>query len=213
MSVIRAMMSPVVLRSKIILSQSKWRKSNSHNFTRAGNLFPHDKVKVGNASYGTLNLYFFGSAEERIEIGHYCSIAADVSMLAGGGHSLVTLSSYPFTNKIIHSGHVEAETRGPIRIEDDVWVGHGATILSGVTIHQGAVIGSGSIVTKDVPPYAVFIGTQVHRFRFDDVTIQKLLQFDFSLLTRELIEENQRDLQQPLDQQFFSSDFYRACRR
>lgn len=213
MSVLRAAVSPIILRSKTILSQSKWRKRNPHNFTRAGNLFPHNRVKVGNASYGTLNLFFFGDSRERIEIGHYCSIAADVSILAGGGHSLSTFSSYPFTNKIIQKNYVEAKTRGPIFIEDDVWIGHGVTILSGVRIHQGAVIGSGSVVTKDVPPYGVFIGTNLHHFRFDNDTIQELLHFDFSLLTPELIRANQKDLRRPLDQHFFNSDLYRTCRR
>lgn len=45
-----------------------------------------------------------------------------------------------------------------IIIEDDVWVGHGAYIMPGVTVHRGAVVGARAVVTKDVPEYAVVVG-------------------------------------------------------
>ena len=68
-------------------------------------------------------------------------------------------------------------TRGDVIIGNDVWIGYGATILSGVSIGDGAAIGACSLVVKDVPPYAIVAGNpaQVIRYRFDEETIHKLL--------------------------------------
>lgn len=61
-------------------------------------------------------------------------------------------------------------------IGNDVWIGYEAVILSGVTIGDGAVIGSRAVVTKDVPPYTIVGGVPARpiRRRFDEVTIEKL---------------------------------------
>ena len=56
-----------------------------------------------------------------------------------------------------------------IVIEDDVWIGFGVLIMSGVKVGKGSVIGARSIVTKDVPPYSIFVGNKVIKKRFPDV--------------------------------------------
>lgn len=67
--------------------------------------------------------------------------------------------------------------KGDTVIEDDVWIGYEATVMPGVKIGSGAIIASKSVVTKDVPPYAVVGGNpaQVIRMRFDEETIRELL--------------------------------------
>ena len=75
-------------------------------------------------------------------------------------------------------------------IEDDVWIGYGATILSGVTIGKGAIIGANSIVAKDVPPYAIYVGDKIIKYRFKEDIIEKLLKTDLSKLTKEKIINN-----------------------
>jgi serine acetyltransferase len=67
--------------------------------------------------------------------------------------------------------------KGDIIIENDVWIGATATIMSGVKISNGAVIGAGSVVTKDVPPYAIVAGNpaKVVKYRFTEEQIEKLL--------------------------------------
>jgi acetyltransferase-like isoleucine patch superfamily enzyme len=64
-----------------------------------------------------------------------------------------------------------------VTIGNDVWTGHNVNILAGVSVGDGAVIGAGSVVTRDVPPYAIVVGcpAQVKRFRFPDKTIERLL--------------------------------------
>ncbi len=70
-----------------------------------------------------------------------------------------------------------AFSKGDVVIGNDVWIGHGATILSGVTIGHGAVIGACAVVTKDVPPYGIVVGTPARlvRKRFSDENIAILL--------------------------------------
>lgn len=58
------------------------------------------------------------------------------------------------------------ENEKPVTIEDDVWIGGRVTILPGVTVHQGAILGAGSVVTKDVPPYAIVGGNPAEIIRF-----------------------------------------------
>lgn len=64
-----------------------------------------------------------------------------------------------------------------VTIGNDVWTGHNVNILPGVSVGDGAVIGAGSVVTKDVPPYAIVVGApaRVRRLRFDERTIERLL--------------------------------------
>lgn len=61
--------------------KSKWRKKNQHNWSHAKNLFPIEKVTVGNRTYGDIEFYFFGGEHEELRIGSYCSIAGYVRFL------------------------------------------------------------------------------------------------------------------------------------
>lgn len=163
---------------KLLWFQAKWRTHNTHNRTTPDTLFNPKHVSVGKATYARLNVHSYGSENERLEIGNYCSIAENVHFILGGGHDYLRFSTFPFQ---AHYGtlEIDAISRGPIRIEDDVWIGFGVTVLSGVTIGRGAVIGAGSIVTKDVPPYAVWIGNGVHKMRFDETVCNKLENINF----------------------------------
>lgn len=165
-----------------------WRLHNAHNDTSMGSPFDFSKVQVGNGSYGRLNVHAWGRPEERLTIGHYVSIAEDVHFLLGGNHAHHHLSTYPF--KVMMLGHPnESHTKGPITVQDDVWIGYGAMILSGVTLHQGCVIGAGALVTTDVPAYAIVAGNpgRVVKYRFPDAVVQKLLALRLSELTPEAV--------------------------
>lgn len=83
----------------------------------------------------------------------------------------------------------EACTKGDIIVDDDVWIGERATIMSGVHIGQGAVIAAGSVVTHDIPPYAVVGGVpaKIIKYRFSKEIIDGLLKVDYSKLTKEMI--------------------------
>ncbi len=134
-------------------------------------------MTIGQYSYGSPKIYTFDK-NTKLEIGKFCSISNGVKILLGGEHRVDWLTTFPFNKRKKFSaikGH--PHSKGDIIIGNDVWVGLNATILSGVTIGDGAVIGAFSVVSKDIPPYTVVAGNpvQVIKKRFDDKTIETLL--------------------------------------
>ena len=126
--------------------------------------------------------YLFDFTGDKLIIGKFCMIASDVTFIMNGANHLSeAITSYPFA--IFGkdwSNAMEGKqypTKGNTTIGNDVWIGYGATIMPGVTIGHGAIIGSKSVVTKDVEPYAIVGGNpaKVIRKRFSDVEIEELL--------------------------------------
>lgn len=129
-------------------------------------------------------LYHYPVNGDRLEIGKFCSIACGAKFLfTSANHALRSLSTYPFPiffdeweldAKDIRSAW---DNKGDIILGNDVWVGYEAVILSGVTIGDGAIIGTRAVVTKDVPPYTIVGGVPAKplRRRFDDKTVERLL--------------------------------------
>lgn len=176
----------------------KWRKLNKHNDTYMKNIFQISHVQVGTASYGELNVIDFASEKEgaRLKIGSFCSIASNVTWLLNGEHNINTISSYPFRVKYFKNVRYEATSKGDIVCEDDVWIGNGATIMSGVHIGQGAIVAAGAVVTKDIPDYAIVGGVpaKIIKYRFDSQLIEALKKVDYSKVTEELILDHQQEL-------------------
>lgn len=123
------------------------------------------------------------SDDYHIYVGKYNSIGRDCNFFLHANHRTdwITTSSQlwgPVSDDIaqMHMKMGHPTCKGDITIENDVWIGAKATIMSGVKIHNGAVIGSNSVVTKDVPPYAIVAGNpaQIIKFRFDVDQIQAL---------------------------------------
>ena len=85
---------------------------------------------------------------------------------------------------------------GGIVVEDDVWIGFGATILSGVHIGQGAVVAAGALVTKDVPPYAIVGGVpaKLIKYRFEQELVRELVDIDYSRLDKQDVREHLDEL-------------------
>ena len=168
--------------------------------------FVMDNVTVGKYTYGPINIqHYYPPA--KLTIGNYCSIANKVEFLLGGNHSTKCISTYPFGPRVYNNFHTTGiPKKVDIVVEDDVWIGYGALILSGVTIGQGSIIGARSVVTKDVPPYSIYAGNKVVRKRFPDEVIEKLLTIDFSMINhvkgdsfgsvwdREITLENYKDM-------------------
>ena len=180
---------------KFRIFRIRWRRRNRHNFTTAGNAFHADWVSVGNYTYGSLQVYHFGNEEERLQIGHFCSIGPKCSFLLSGEHNLDRISTYPFQVRLF-GAKSESISKGPIVLEDDIWMGYGVVVLSGVRIGQGAVIAAGSVVNKNIPPYAVAGGipAKVIKYRFDEDFIRELKKIDYAQLTPELIQIHQHEL-------------------
>ncbi|WP_419800983.1 CatB-related O-acetyltransferase [Mucilaginibacter sp.] len=127
--------------------------------------------------------YHFDFTGDQLIIGKFCMIASGAEFIMNGANHLSkAISAYPFA--IFGKGWDNAmdgksyPTRGNIVIGNDVWIGYKATIMSGVCVGDGAIIGSRSVVTKDVEPYSIVGGNPARliRKRFDEAKIKKLLE-------------------------------------
>lgn len=180
--------------------RKKWRFLNMHNETTAECIFNLNLVSVGKKTYGGINVLTFNEIS-KLRVGNYCSIGPDVIFIVSADHFVHNISTYPFKVKILNE-RFEGISKGDIIVDDDVWIGYGATILSGVHIHQGAVIAAGAVVTKDVPPYAIVGGAPANiiKYRFDEKIIEKLLKIDFGKLTEETVREHIDELYRNVDE-------------
>lgn len=133
--------------------------------------------KIGEWTYGNPNVRK-GDSITRLEIGKYCSIASGVQILLGGEHRKDWVTTYPFNVIFPEARSIEGHpaSKGDITIGNDVWIGLNAIILSGVQIGNGAIIGAGSVVVKNVPAYSIVAGNpaKVLRIRFPIEIIEKL---------------------------------------
>lgn len=154
------------------------------------NLLRTRKTAKCNITIGKHTLYpaYIVSAEsnDHVVIGSYCSISYGVVIIANNGHNLTTgygdqrVSTYALAS-LGKTGFKPSywlpEKKNYVIIGSDVLIGTYAIILPGVTIGHGAIIGAGSVVTHDVPPYAVAAGVPVRilRYRYSKEKIEKLL--------------------------------------
>ena len=117
------------------------------------------KIEIGNNSTINRNCYIDGRGD--IKIGSNVSISPEVNILTAD-HDINT-SDFKYKS-------------APVILNDFVWVGTRAIILPGITIEEGAVIAAGSVVTKDVPPYAIVGGVpaKIIRYRFSNVECENL---------------------------------------
>lgn len=133
---------------------------------------------VGRFSYGCPRLYFANSGA-KLRVGQFCSIADDVRIFLGGEHRTDWVSTFPFSLLLPNAPDIPGHpaTRGDVVIGNDVWIGHGAVILSGTRIEDGAVIGAQSVVSRVVPAYSIFAGNPARfvRTRFNENQIASLL--------------------------------------
>jgi virginiamycin A acetyltransferase len=149
----------------------------------AGNTIP----RIGSFSY------LYSRAERIAAIGRYCSIAGNVRVM-GTSHPLhyVTSSEVTYQDKTrfaiaMRDFGVEPDVyfgnpqRGPVTIENDVWIGQDVILSQGITLGTGCVVAAGAVVTRDVPPYAVVGGVpaKVLRYRFPDQLCSRLLRSEW----------------------------------
>ncbi|MDW7694212.1 Vat family streptogramin A O-acetyltransferase [Flammeovirgaceae bacterium SG7u.111] len=141
--------------------------------------------------------YHFDFVGDKLVIGKFCMIASGVTFIMNGANHLTdAVSTYPFA--IFQNGWEHAmegktyPSKGDTVIGNDVWIGYNATIMAGVTIGDGAIIGSNSTVTKDVAPYSIVGGNPAKeiRKRFSEEQIEKLLALKWWDWEIEKITEN-----------------------
>lgn len=156
------------------------------------NIIQRPNIEIGDYSYyddpdGAANfeanvLYHFPFIGDVLRIGKFCALARGVKFIMNGAnHQMSGISTYPFF--IFGNGWESAQPapgelpwKGDTVIGNDVWIGYDALIMAGVTIGDGAIVAARSVVTADVPPYAIVGGNpaQMIRRRFDDDSVRRL---------------------------------------
>ena len=144
-------------------------------------------------------LYHYPVNKDKLKIGKFCSIACGAKfMFASAFHAMQSLSTYPFPLFFdeweLDSKDIAGawDHRGDIVIGNDVWIGYEAVVMAGVTIGDGAIIGTRAVVTKDVPPYTIVGGVPAKpiKKRFSEDTIEALLEMKWWDFPTERIKQN-----------------------
>ena len=169
-----------------LIAKYKRKKSMRENGPNTRLHFSSDRIIVGEHTYGTPTILLHES-DNKLIIGKYCSIANGVEFLMGGMHHGEFISTYPWYNNYPNFQRWNREgipdaawCDRPVKdtvVGNDVWLGRSALIMPGVSIGDGAIIGSRTVVSKDVPPYAVVVGApmRIIRYRFTEEQIAALL--------------------------------------
>jgi acetyltransferase-like isoleucine patch superfamily enzyme len=151
-------------------------------------------ISIGYGSYGWLN----SEISNNISIGNYCSIATG-SKIYNANHSIDYFTTHPlFYNPIYGYVVHDKLKREPKNIGHDVWIGANVIILAGCrNIGNRAVVGAGSVVTKDIPPYAIVAGNpaRIIRMRFSDDIIQKLEESNWWMYKKEELIKRKLELE------------------
>lgn len=138
------------------------------------------------------------SDKYHIHLGKYNSIGRDCNFFLHANHRVdwITTSSQlwgPVTQQVadMHMDMGHPSCKGDIIVENDVWIGAKSTIMSGVKISNGAVVGACSVVTKDVPPFAIVAGNpaKIVKYRFTEKQIESLLKISWWDWTEDRIKQ------------------------
>jgi len=189
-SIIKVFGSKIIRLIELANLKAEWKINNFNNDTFPVNYFPINLVDVGDYSYGPINVYYYFAEGEGLVIGKYCSIAKDVKFILGGNHRTDCLMTFPVNNKFGQDHINESLTKGKIILEDDVWIGVGATILSGVTIGKGTVVAAAAVVTKSFPPYSIVGGNpaKILKMRFEE-DVLKNININYENINPEIIND------------------------
>jgi len=149
-------------------------------------------------------LYHYPINRDKLIIGKFCSIACGAKFLFNSAnHTFRSLSTYPFPLffeewELDKKNVTDSwDNKGDIVIGSDVWIGYEAVVMAGVTIGDGAIIGTRAVVTKDVPPYTIVGGIPAKpiRKRFSEETVQALLDLRWWDWPKERIMQNLQAIQ------------------
>jgi len=126
------------------------------------------------------------------DIGKYCAISWDTTINAiSHPYNHLTINAFPYVPYVGNFVKKRTQTYQKVIIKNDVWIGANSVIMPGITIGNGAIIGAGAVVTKDIPDYAIVVGVpaKIIKYRFPEEIIKKLLELSWWDLDPQLIKE------------------------
>ena len=148
------------------------------------NIIVGDFTYIADSEFESHVTHHYDFIGDKLIIGKFCQIAAGVEfVMNGANHQMNAVSTFPFYT--LEGWNMKAPAasdipfKGDTVIGNDVWIGQNATILPGVHIGDGAIIGANSVVASDVEPYSIVVGNpaKLIRYRFDGELTSLLLKF------------------------------------
>ena len=167
----------------------RYPKAGVYYMTNIKPTITRENIIVGDFSYYTGKdfesrvTHHYEFLGDKLIIGKFCQIGNNVEFIMNGAnHQMNAVSTFPFYvmdgwNKIAKAPELnELPYKGDTIVGNDVWIGENVTILPGVNIGNGAIIGANSVVAKDIPAYSICAGNPciVKKYRFDDELISLL---------------------------------------
>lgn len=154
-------------------------------------------IRMGRYSYGAPTIHW-NNANNKLIVGNFTSIGEGLRVFLGNGlgHDSTFISTFPFgyanTDVFPNVKNNSKNTNGDVVIGHDVWIGSNSTIMSGVTIGNGAVIAANSHVFDDVEPYSIVGGNPARfiKFRFTAEQIENLQRIEWWKWNEHKINEN-----------------------
>lgn len=136
-----------------------------------------------------------------VHIGKGCSVADNVTFMLDLNHDYASVFQGELFCVDKPKSDSRIERKGTIIIQNDVWIGSGATIMAGVTLHNGCVVAYGAVVTKDVPPYAIVGGNpaKIIKYRFSNEIIEGLQKIAWWDWNREILINRAKDMLLPVE--------------
>jgi virginiamycin A acetyltransferase len=125
--------------------------------------------------------------------GKYCALSWDITINAiSHPYNHLTISAFPYVPYVGNFVNERKQSYQKVTIKNDVWIGANSVIMPGVTIGNGALIGEGAVVTKDVPDYAIVasVPAKIIKYRFEQDIIDRLLELKWWDLDPKIIKEN-----------------------
>lgn len=137
------------------------------------------------------------------QIGKFCSISWNCTIGATmHPYNTITTNAFPYVPEMGKFVNERKQKIVMTTVKNDVWIGCNSVILPGVTIENGAIIGAGAVVTKNVPPYAIVAGVpaKIIGYRFNDEIINRLMNLKWWNCDRTFLEKNINLFQESLDE-------------
>lgn len=191
---VRCYRNSVVSHSKLGCGVSVGNDSNVERCVLGQHVAINRRSYVNDSIIGDYSYAGINTTMNFVRMGKFCSIARNVDI---GGfdhdyHKVTTMPMFRFRQMLTGEKPVPDQCNDYCEIGNDVWIAAGAQVLHKVTIGDGAVVGGGAVVTKDVPPYAIVAGVpaRVIKYRFAPEVIERLLKIKWWDWPQRMIEEH-----------------------
>ena len=167
------------------------------NLNNSENVIIGDFTYIRDSHFKEHTLYHYKWMEDKLVIGKFCQIGKGIEFIMNGAnHQMKSATTYPFyifnTWQQERPNIEDFSIKGDTIIGNDVWIGQNVTVLPGIKIGDGAIIGMNSVVSKDIPPYTIAAGNPIKiiKKRFDDEIINLLLKYKWWDQTIEKINDD-----------------------